>query len=508
MPSRTRKGTIPLLLVLLACVPGARAQDDTPPEEAGPEPVTTITICHATLDPDPPYVTLELGSGQAELHGGHPLDIIPAPAAGCPTEVSSGQAPSEDETPPAVGETPPAIDDEIPAAGEKGPAVDDKPSAVDDDPGAGRPSRARRGDQQSQSGSGEIPSSVAPAAAARIAPGARSRLPRTGWDPEQVALLGLSMLLAGLGVWYRWASDEMLAGAALAVRAPFRAASVRLPRMPLDRQTIEKRDFPIGRRGYEPEAVDEHLARLADELDALQRQSQRRSPESIAVVASQQVAAIVQAAETTAADLERQAADEAEQIRREAEAEARATRDGAIEASQAHVGRVGESVSHMLQRVDAMEAELGALVESLRTGANRLQADLTLLEGNMGELYGSAGADRTGARTNAVAESARSREVPAPAAPPEAPPAPEAAAVVEEAESPEPVEAPAPEPLAQAAAEPAGGGDEDVEGARLIALNMALNGTSREETDRYLAENFDLSDRQALLDEVYASIEG
>ncbi|MBA3328114.1 MAG: hypothetical protein H0T43_07415 [Solirubrobacterales bacterium] len=49
---------------------------------------------------------------------------------------------------------------------------------------------------------------------------------------------------------------------------------------------------------------------------------------------------------------------------------------------------------------------------------------------------------------------------------------------------------------------------EDVEGARLIALNMALNGQSRAETDRYLAENFDLADREALLDEVYATVDG
>jgi len=47
----------------------------------------------------------------------------------------------------------------------------------------------------------------------------------------------------------------------------------------------------------------------------------------------------------------------------------------------------------------------------------------------------------------------------------------------------------------------------DTEGARLVALNMALNGTSRDETDRYLAENFDLADRSALLDEVYATVE-
>jgi len=51
------------------------------------------------------------------------------------------------------------------------------------------------------------------------------------------------------------------------------------------------------------------------------------------------------------------------------------------------------------------------------------------------------------------------------------------------------------------------GTDDDSEGARLIALNMALNGTARAETDRYLADNFRLRDRAALLDDVYAAIE-
>jgi len=49
---------------------------------------------------------------------------------------------------------------------------------------------------------------------------------------------------------------------------------------------------------------------------------------------------------------------------------------------------------------------------------------------------------------------------------------------------------------------------DDIEGARLIALNMALNGTPRDEVDRYLAENFDLSDRASLIEEVYTSVEG
>ena len=48
----------------------------------------------------------------------------------------------------------------------------------------------------------------------------------------------------------------------------------------------------------------------------------------------------------------------------------------------------------------------------------------------------------------------------------------------------------------------------DLDGARLIALNMALNGESRADTERYLAENFQLADRGKLVDEVYAAIEG
>ena len=36
----------------------------------------------------------------------------------------------------------------------------------------------------------------------------------------------------------------------------------------VDRDRIERRDFPTGRRGYDPAAVDEHLRRVADEFEA------------------------------------------------------------------------------------------------------------------------------------------------------------------------------------------------------------------------------------------------
>jgi hypothetical protein len=77
---------------------------------------------------------------------------------------------------------------------------------------------------------------------------------------------------------------------------------------------------------------------------------------------------------------------------------------------------------------------------------------------------------------------------------------------LKELQGPPPAPAPAPEPEPAAIAQTADG--DDTESARLIALNMALNGESREETDKYLAENFELGDRAALLDEVYATVEG
>jgi DivIVA domain-containing protein len=289
--------------------------------------------------------------------------------------------------------------------------------------------------------------------------------------------------------------------------------------MALDRQSIEKRDFPIGRRGYEPEAVDAHLARIAEEVDELRRRSGgaatsgggSASPASLAQAASEQVRSIVEAAESSAAAIERGAQDEALRIRDEAEADARQTRDEAVAQSQEQVGNVRSVTTQMLQRVDAMESELAGLVESLRTGANRLTADMSLLEGGMGDLYDAAGRG----------------EVPAPTVAAPAPPAPRAVASVpppaaekadadedldaeelEAAEEPSVEETVVVEKAAPAVeAEAPAGNNGDTEGARLVALNMALNGTAREETDRYLAENFDLADRDGLLDEVYATVE-
>jgi cell division septum initiation protein DivIVA len=247
--------------------------------------------------------------------------------------------------------------------------------------------------------------------------------------------------------------------------------------MALDRRSIERKDFPIGRRGYDLDAVDAHLSALAGEIEELKRASRRRT-ETLAAMASEQVRAIVEAAETSAGEIQRQAEGEAQEIRAEASREARSTREHATSQARDYVGQVSESTSTMLARVEAMETELSALIESLRTGGNRLTNDLQLLETNLVEVR-DAVAPRPRFEAEAGSEKLHGDEL---------------------AEA----QTPAMRTTAEAVPERA----EETDGARLIALNMALNGSPREETERYLSENFTLRDRRILLDEVYASVEG
>ncbi|MGH2862394.1 MAG: DivIVA domain-containing protein [Solirubrobacteraceae bacterium] len=261
--------------------------------------------------------------------------------------------------------------------------------------------------------------------------------------------------------------------------------------MALDRQSIEKRDFPIGRRGYDPAAVDAHLTEIASQVEEL-RVSARRHNESLASSASEQVRAIVEAAEAGAAEILRQAETEAREIRAEAAQEAQAQRSDATTQARDYVGRVSESTAVMLQRLSAMESELSGLIDGLRTGANRLNADLQLLEGNFDGVR-----DAVGPRAQFSTEPEPSATGPLASSVAAAPAAEGGVedSVAEAAVSETSAAEELPEDL-----------PEDLEGARLVALNMALNGTPREETDRYLAENFELEDRQLLLDEVYASV--
>jgi DivIVA domain-containing protein len=125
----------------------------------------------------------------------------------------------------------------------------------------------------------------------------------------------------------------------------------------VDRDAIERRDFPVGRRGYDQAAVDEHLRRVADGLEALQG---RTGTSSLSAGTSEQVRVILEAAEASAAELR---ADAARQ-------------------SSEHVSRVQRVAGAMLDRIDEIERELRAL----RASAERLTEGLAQLHEQAGEL--------------------------------------------------------------------------------------------------------------------------
>ena len=200
----------------------------------------------------------------------------------------------------------------------------------------------------------------------------------------------------------------------------------------MDRDEIERQDFPAARRGYDAGAVHEHLRRVADELEAL---AARPRSASLAEGTSTQVHSILEAAESSAQQL----------------------RDDAGREASEHVERVGEAAKELLAKLERVQGELDRLLTGLRATAESLAGSLDELSRDVGTL---------GAAQQA-----------APAEPAPAEPA------------------------------PAGNGarSDDEAGARLVALNMALEGTAREETARYLAQHFELGDVETLLDDVYTS---
>lgn len=187
--------------------------------------------------------------------------------------------------------------------------------------------------------------------------------------------------------------------------------------------------------------------------------------QSAAASAAEKVRAILEAAEQSAAELRAEAAEEI---------------DAQLERAQAVAARLSA-------RAEQIERSLEALADSVRHDLSALKADLEELRA-VGEGLGER-------RAEAEEASAGEPESERPPQPPVEP----------RPEPPVPPTEPPPEPPEPPAASrpPSGDGHE---GARVIALNMALNGSPRDETARYLAENFELDDPEALLDEVYARV--
>jgi len=276
----------------------------------------------------------------------------------------------------------------------------------------------------------------------------------------------------------------------------------------LDRHYIERKDFTVARRGYEQEEVDLHLRQLADAISELRAQL-KATPAGVAGAAAEQVRQIVEAAEESAAQIEERATEEARRVTEDASRRAKETRDRADQESAEQLQRVQETSAKMLDRLSAVEKELDTLVQGIHDGAAGL---VDRMRGGAGDLEGELESIRSELLTVRPAEP---EPEPAAAAPE---PEPEPLAASEDVAAapagwPEAGNGASEEPaIAEPEAEPeaaaAGLGGAGPEGARLVALNMALNGTPREEAARYLADNFELDDQEAILDDVYSRVGG
>jgi DivIVA domain-containing protein len=230
------------------------------------------------------------------------------------------------------------------------------------------------------------------------------------------------------------------------------------------REEIVRGDFPASRKGYDREAVDAHLRRLADEVERLERRSGGAG--SLAGTAGEKVASVIRAAEETAAELEREARERADEIVANARSEAREQ----VERAQAAVAGLVSQADELRERVGALGRDLGSDVGAETEPATVPEPTVPQPEVDPNPVV-----------------------VPEPEPPREPLPEPDP---VPEPQPPEPSEPPA----------PAAAGNGDEAGARLVAMKMALDGSSREEVRRHLTEAYGLAEADELLDDVFARV--
>jgi uncharacterized membrane protein YccC len=161
---------------------------------------------------------------------------------------------------------------------------------------------------------------------------------------------------------------------------------------------------------------------------------------------------------------------DAEELIRQTVEKVRAALDGAQERADQIVREAEEEARRIRTRA---EAEARERLDQVREALGRLEAGLG----------------------GAPPPQASGPEPPAKAPEPRAEPEPERPKPPPETEAPEPE----PEPGASAKAS-----NDDAGAARLVAMKLALDGTSRDQARERLATEYDLPDLDALLEDVYS----
>lgn len=256
--------------------------------------------------------------------------------------------------------------------------------------------------------------------------------------------------------------------------------------MALDRLSVTRNDFPMSRRGYDRIAVDRHLDEIAHELEVLQRPS-------VGATASAHVQSILDAAERSAAEIERRAWDEATRVQEAA--------DQALTRAREQVSALGAASRVLQERIEGLLGDVAALEDSLGVMAEDAPAEPA--DGGY-DTQDTMAFDPIA--EEAVAEEALA-ETPEPR-PAQAEREPRFGREPDETDhrtdwlTQSPPTPPAWTP-SNGTQQAVAGRQEARESARLVALNMADGGQPREVADAYLAGLYEPAERAALLDEIY-----
>jgi hypothetical protein len=230
----------------------------------------------------------------------------------------------------------------------------------------------------------------------------------------------------------------------------------------MKREEIVRDDFPTVRKGYDPAAVHAHLRTIADKVE------QGGGSPSLAEVAAEKVASIVEAAEAKAKEIEAEARRGADELRSNAREQARD-----------QIERAQRSVASLIGQADELRERIGAMAQEVGGGEGKAETPAP----------------------EPVPEP-EPEPVPEPAPPePEIDPSPVTVPEPGPQPVPEPEPPSIPEPRPEPPAPAANGADEQA--ARLVAMKMALDGSSRDEVAKHLAEKYELSDPGELLDQVF-----
>jgi outer membrane biosynthesis protein TonB len=186
------------------------------------------------------------------------------------------------------------------------------------------------------------------------------------------------------------------------------------------------------------------------------------------------------------------------------------------------VGDVAEVVRDLVSRtlsqaeeraqeiVDTAQKEATGILDRARTEADEIRAKaeaeaqsrLKAIQAALAEVQTKIGV------AEVPASPVPEPEPEPPVVPEPTPPPPDPAPSPEPVPEPEPPLVPEPTPPPDEATPPqaANGATSDTASARLVAMNLALDGTSPDEAKRQLAAEFSVADLDSLVDEVYAKV--